>query len=187
MSKGKLFVISGASGVGKSTVLGKVMAARDDLRFSVSATTRQPRPGETEAVSYYFISKEKFLEMIENGEFLEYDEHNSTYYGTPRAQLEEKLASANVVLDIEPNGAFAVRKARPDAALIFIMPPSMEELERRLRGRGDTSEYQIRQRLDRAAWEMEQRFQYDHIVVNDRADACADQILHIIAQRADEN
>lgn len=186
MSKGKLFVISGCSGVGKSTVLSGVMAARDDLRFSVSATTRAPRPGEQDGVNYYFVSHERFLAMIADGEFLEYDEHNDTYYGTPKTQLEEKLAVGNVILDIEPNGAFAVRRARPDATLIFIMPPSVQELELRLRSRGDTSEEQIEKRLKRAGWEMEQRTQYDYIVVNNRVQDCIDQILHIIAASADE-
>ena len=124
MNNGKLFVISGASGVGKSTVLASVMAQRKDLTFSVSATTRDPRPGETEGISYYYVSKEKFLDMIENNEFLEYDAHMGNFYGTPKAQLEEKLRRGNVLLDIEPNGAFIVRKARPDAVLIFIAPPS---------------------------------------------------------------
>ena len=185
MSKGKLFVISGASGVGKSTVLSKVMAARDDLLFSVSATTRAPRPGETEAVSYYFVSKAQFQDMIAQGEFLEYDAHMDNYYGTPRGQLEEKLTRGNVVLDIEPNGAFAVRNARPDAVLIFIAPPSVEELERRLRTRGDTSEEQMKLRLDRVAWEMEQGKQYNYFVINDRVDTCVDEILRIIAHEAD--
>lgn len=181
MSKGKLYVISGASGVGKSTVLKKVMEVKKDLRFSVSATTRQPRPGEVDGVNYYFIDREEFERMIKAGEFLEYDEHNSTLYGTPRGQLEEKLELGDVILDVEPNGAFAVRAKRPDATLIFIMPPSREELEHRLRGRGDTSEEQVEQRLARANWEMDQRFKYDYVVVNDQVDACADQILHIFA------
>ena len=185
MSKGKLFVISGASGVGKSTVLKQVMDKRDDLYFSVSATTRAPRPSETEGVSYYFVSKEKFQSMIENNEFLEYDAHMSNYYGTPTAQVEEKLTRGHVILDIEPVGAFNVRKARPDAVLIFIAPPSMEELERRLRGRGDTGEDQITQRTERAYWEMEQSKQYDHVVINDQVDTCADAILNIIAEMAD--
>ena len=185
MSKGKLFVISGASGVGKSTVLEKVMGARDDLKFSVSATTRPPRPGETEGVSYYFITHERFREMIDGNEFLEYDAHMENYYGTPTAQLEEKLLSGSVILDIEPNGAFNVRRKRPDATLIFIAPPSREELERRLRGRGDTSEEQIRVRQERVQWEMEQSKQYDYIVVNDQVEACADKILKIIAEKAD--
>lgn len=185
MSKGKLFVISGASGVGKSTVLAKVMAARKDLLFSVSATTREPRPGETEAVSYYFVSKQVFEDMIQKNEFLEYDAHAKNYYGTPKAQLEEKLQKANVILDVEPNGAFAVRKARPDATLIFIMPPSADVLENRLRGRGDTSEDQIQVRLERARWEMDQRHLYDYVVVNDQVEACAEKILNIIAEKAD--
>lgn len=185
MSKGKLFVISGASGVGKSTVLAKVMAQRDDLLFSVSATTREPRPGEVDAVSYYFITREAFREMIDRDEFLEYDDHMDNFYGTPKGQLEEKLTRANVVLDVEPNGAFNVRKKRPDATLIFVAPPSLEELERRLRSRGDTPEAQIRIRLQRVAWEMEQSKKYDYVVINDNADTCAKEILNIIAELAE--
>lgn len=178
--KGRLFVISGASGVGKSTVLGKVMDTCPNVRFSVSATTRKPRPGEQDGVNYYFISKEKFREMIEKDAFIEYDAHMDNYYGTPTDQLEEKLALGDVILDIEPVGAFNVRKVRPDATLIFIAPPSKEELERRLRGRGDTGEEQIRIRLERASWEMEQSGKYDYIVINDQVEACADEIVKII-------
>lgn len=185
MSKGKLFVISGASGVGKSTVLAKVIDRRKDLLFSVSATTRAPRPGEQEAVNYYFVSKEDFRQMIDRDEFVEYDAHMSNFYGTPKAQLEDKLEKANVILDIEPNGAFAVRKKRPDAVLIFIAPPSMEELERRLRSRGDTPEDQILIRLDRAKWEMAQTPHYDYVVINDQVDTCADEIVNIVAKLAD--
>ena len=181
MTKGKLFVISGASGVGKSTVLAKVMEQRKDLTFSVSATTRQPRPGEVEGVSYYFITQETFQDMIRKDAFLEYDAHMDSYYGTPKAQLEEKLERGHVLLDIEPNGAFIVQKARPDATLIFIAPPSLEELEKRLRNRGDTSEEQIIKRLDRSQWEMEQGKKYDYYVVNDQVETCAEEILKIIA------
>lgn len=119
--------------------------------------------------------------MIEKDAFLEYDAHMGNYYGTPKAQLEEKLSRGHVLLDIEPNGAFIVRKARPDATLIFIAPPSLEELEKRLRSRGDTDEDQIKLRLDRVAWEMEQGKQYDHYVVNDQVQTCAEEILKIIA------
>lgn len=184
MSKGKLFVISGASGVGKSTVLSKVMAKRGDLKFSVSATTRAPRPGEVDGESYYFVTKKRFEEMMEQDAFLETDAHMDNYYGTPAAQVEEKLQNGSVILDIEPNGAFAVQKKKSDVTLIFIAPPSMEELETRLRKRGDTSEDQIEKRLNRAVWEMEQRHAYDHVVVNDDADRCADEILNIIADKA---
>ena len=183
MNKGKLFVISGASGVGKSTVLARVMEQRKDLTFSVSATTRAPRPGETDGVSYYFVSKETFLDMIEKDAFVEYDANMDNYYGTPKDQLEEKLSRGHVLLDIEPNGAFIVKKARPDAELIFIAPPSVEELEKRLRSRGDTSEEQIAKRLDRSHWEMEQGKKYDHYVVNDQVEACAEKILNIIADK----
>ena len=182
MSKGKLVVISGASGVGKGTVLGIMMKKRSDLSFSVSATTRPPRPGEVDGVHYYFVTKERFEEMIAGGEFLEYDAHAANYYGTPRAQAEEKMEQGSVLLDIEPNGAKQVKQSAPDALLIFIMPPSVEELERRLRGRGDTPEDQIVMRMDRAGWEMEQRSWYDHVVVNDDAERCAEEILKIIAE-----
>ena len=182
MSKGKLIVISGASGVGKGTVLGMMMEKRNDLAFSVSATTRAPRPNEVDGVHYYFITKERFEEMIAQGEFLEYDAHAANYYGTPRKQAEEKMECGHVLLDIEPNGAKQVKEAAPEATLIFIMPPSVEELERRLRGRGDTSEEQIKMRMERAVWEMEQRTWYDYVVTNDDANRCAEEILNIIAE-----
>ena len=182
MKKGKLIVVSGASGVGKGTVLGIMMEKRKDLSFSVSATTRPPRPGEIDGVHYYFITREKFEAMIAAGEFLEYDAHAANYYGTPRAQAEEKQTHGPVLLDIEPKGAKQVKEKAPDAVLIFIMPPSVAELERRLRGRGDTSEEQIQMRMERATWEMEQRVWYDHVVVNDDPERCAQEILKIIAE-----
>lgn len=187
MKKGKLFIISGASGVGKSTVLKKVMDGRSDLQFSVSATTRDPRPGEEDGVSYYFVTREQFEAMIAQDAFLEYDAHNDHLYGTPEKQVEEKLEHGHVILDIEPVGAFHVLEKRPDATLIFIEAPSWEELERRLRGRGDTPEDQIAMRLERAKWELEQKSKYNYVVVNDQAQACADKILHIIAQADDMN
>lgn len=176
----RLIVVSGASGVGKGTVLKKVMERRRDLSFSVSATTRPPRPGEVDGVHYYFITKEKFEDMIRRGEFLEYDAHMANYYGTPRAQAEEKLRHGSVLLDIEPKGARQVKASAPEAVLLFIMPPSMEELEKRIRGRGDTPEDQIALRLERAKWEMEQRVWYDHVLVNDDADRCAEEMLKLI-------
>ena len=183
MAKGKLFVITRASGVGKSTVLRRVMEKRKDLRFSVSATTRAPRPGEVDGESYYFVSKQEFEDMIAKDAFLEYDAHMEHYYGTPEGQLEEKLQTGSVILDIEPNGAFQVRQKRKDAVLIFIAPPSLEMLESRLRGRGDTSEEQMKLRLQRAQWETEQGKKYDYTVINDRVETCADEILTIIANK----
>jgi guanylate kinase len=180
MSKGKLFVISGASGVGKSTVLKHLMAQHDNLLFSVSATTRAPRPGEVEGVHYYFITREKFQEMINQDAFLEYDAHAANYYGTPLDQLEEKPSRGDVILDVEPAGAKIVKQKRPEATLIFVMPPSVEELERRLRSRGDTSEDQIELRMERAKWEMAQRCWYDHVVVNDVLEDCVNEMAAII-------
>ena len=181
MSKGKIIVISGASGVGKSTVLKEVMKARQDLVFSVSATTRPARPDEVDGVNYHFISRDTFLEMIRKGEFLEYDEHHDNLYGTLYSAVKDATNKGNVVLDIEPNGAMNVRRVHPDAVLIFIMPPSWEALEARLRGRGDTPEDQIQIRMSRASWEMEQSAWYDHVVTNDDAERCADEILNIIS------
>ena len=126
MKKGKLIVISGASGVGKGTVLGKMMEKRKDLTFSVSATTRPPRPNEVDGVHYYFVTRERFEDMIAQGDFLEYDGHNKHYYGTPRGQAEEKMAHGHVLLDIEPKGARQVKDASADALFIFIMPPSIQ-------------------------------------------------------------
>ena len=185
MSKGKMFVISGASGVGKSTVLNQVRDGRDDLIFSVSATTRAPRPGEVDGVHYYFVTRERFEELIRENAFLEYDAHAGNYYGTPRAQAEKKMEQGLLLPDIEPMGAKQVKQSAPAAVLIFIMPPSREELERRLRRRGDTSEEQNKLRQERASREMEQRRWCDYTVVYDFAKRCAEEILTIIANLAD--
>lgn len=185
MSKGRLIVISGASGVGKSSVLEAVLASRKDLQFSVSATTRSPREGEQEGVDYFYVTRQRFEQMIAGGEFFEYDEHNGHLYGTLKSQIDEKLERGHVVLDIEPNGAFAMRKIWPSAILIFLVPPDMAELERRLRNRKNTPAEEIPLRLERARWEMTQKDQYDYVVLNDSVARCADEILHIIAEKAD--
>ena len=173
----KIFVFSGASGVGKSSALKRVMEAREDLRFSVSATTREPRPGEVDGVDYFFVTRDRFEEMIENRELLEYDEHHMNLYGTPKAQIQ---GESHVILDIEPNGAFQVKRNCPEAVLIFVTPPSLEELERRLRGRGDTDEEQIQVRMTRAKWEIAQSDHYDYVVLNDNLDRCVGELLDII-------
>ena len=185
MSKGKIIVISGASGVGKSTILTEVMKRRQDLVFSVSATTRPMRPGEVDGVNYHFISRESFLDMVRKGEFLEYDEHHDNLYGTLYSAVKDATEKGHVVLDIEPNGAMNVRRKYPDAILIFIMPPSWEALESRLRGRGDTPEEQVQTRLTRARWEIDQADKYDYQVVNDQVETCVAEVLKIIADKAD--
>ena len=185
MSNGKIIVISGASGVGKSTILTEVMKARQDLVFSVSATTRPMRPGEADGVNYHFISRESFLDMVRKGEFLEYDEHHDNLYGTLYSAVKDATEKGHVVLDIEPNGAMNVRRKYPDAILIFIMPPSWEALEARLRGRGDTPEEQVQTRLIRARWEIDQAPKYDYQVINDDVATCVEEVLKIIADKAD--
>jgi len=187
MSKGNLFVISGASGVGKTSVLKQVMKVRDDLQFSVSATSRPPRPGEVDGVNYYFISRDEFQAMIDRNEFVEYDYHMENYYGTLKSEVLKKTENGNMILDVEPNGALAIREIYPDATLIFVAPPSVDTLEQRIRGRGDTGDDQIKVRLERAAWECAQGEKYDYIVINDVLDDCVEQVLQIISNKLDKN
>ena len=185
MTKGNLFVISGSSGVGKTTVLKRVLAVHKDLQFSVSATSRPARPGELDGVNYYFVSRDEFKAMIDRNEFVEYNYHMDNYYGTLKSEVLKKTANGNMILDVEPNGAMAIREIYPEATLIFVAPPSMEALEQRIRGRGDTAEDQIKVRLERAAWEYAQRDKYDYIVINDVLDDCVEQVLQIISNKLD--
>ena len=187
MSKGNLFVISGASGVGKTSVLKQVMKVRDDLQFSVSATSRPPRPGEVDGVNYYFISRDEFQAMIDRNVFVEYGYHMENYYGTLKSEVLKKTENGNMILDVEPNGALAIRELYPDATLIFVAPPSVDTLEQRIRGRGDTGDDQIKVRLERAAWECAQGEKYDYIVINDVLDDCVAQVLQIISNKLDKN
>ena len=185
MSKGHLFVISGSSGVGKSSVLKEVMARRQDLHFSVSATSRPPRPGEENGVQYYFVSPEAFCQMIEQGAFVEYDYHMNNYYGTLKSEILNKTKDRNLVLDVEPMGALRVREIYPEATLIYIAPPSLDILEERIRKRNDTPEEQIKVRRERAAWEHAQQDKYDYVVINDKFDDCVAEMLLIISNVLD--
>jgi len=179
--KGRLIIISAPSGAGKGTVIGRLMELRPDLVFSVSATTRAPRAGEQDGVSYYFVTRERFLEMISLGEFLEYAEYVGEFYGTPKKPIYECVdAGKYVLLDIEVQGARQVKELVPDALTVFIIPPDMEELEKRLRGRGTDSEEKLAARLERARVELEEKSHYDHIVVNDIITRAAEEILLII-------
>ena len=163
---GKTFIISGPSGVGKSTVLSALFRGRDDLYFSVSATTRQPRIGERDGVDYHFISPDVFNDWIENGEFLEYAEYVSNFYGTPKRYVDEAMSEGkDVILDIEIQGAQQVHAQRPDVVRIFIAPPSWEELERRLL---------------RAKVEVQTAGNYDYFVVNDTVEKAVEELRAIM-------
>ena len=186
MSKGHLFVISGSSGVGKGTVMKHVMERMPELQFSVSATSRPPRPGETNGVEYFFVSQDAFRQMIEQGAFVEYDYHMGNYYGTLKSEIFNKTKNGNMLFDIEPVGALRVREIFPEATLIYIAPPSLEALEQRLRGRNDTSEEQMKLRRERAIWESAQMEKYDHVVINDVLEDCVQQVLHIIRETTEE-
>lgn len=182
MSFGHLFVISGASGVGKSSILRKVMEQMPDLQFSVSATSRAPREGETNGVQYFFVTEDAFRQMIAQGAFVEYDYHMNNYYGTLKSEVLNKTKLGNMILDVEPVGAMRVKEIYPEATLIYVAPPCWEILEQRLRTRNDTPEEQIKIRQQRAAWEESQKDKYDYIVINDVLDEAVENVLGIIRQ-----
>ena len=181
VEQGALVVVSAPSGTGKSTVLRRLMEFRKNLAFSVSATTRPPREGEKEGVDYFFLSREEFDRMVREDAFLEYAEYAGNLYGTPKAAVEARLEQGcDVYLDIEVRGAMQVRSRRPDALMIFLMPPSMEELERRLVTRGKDLPEVIRQRLREAEREIAARDRFDHVVVNDSVETAAREISGLI-------
>ncbi len=181
---GRLFIISAPSGTGKSTVIQKLMETRPNLYFSVSATTRPPRPGEKDGLSYRFINHEQFEELIRSDELLEHAEYVGNYYGTPKAPVLEHIGSGNdIILDIDVQGCKQVKKAMPEAVTIFIVPPSLEELERRLRSRGTDSEEKMQKRLERAITELGEKDTYDYVVVNDSVEKAAQEILEIMARQ----
>ena len=180
-NKGTLLVLSGPSGVGKSTVLRKLMDGREDMCFSVSATTRSPRPGEEDGVDYFFVSRERFQRMIEEEALLEHAEFVGNCYGTPKSQVLERLEQGiTVVLDIEVQGAAQVKARMPDALTVFLAPPSLEELERRLRGRGTETEEKILSRLETARKELLLAPRYDFTVINDDPDRAAGELAEIL-------
>jgi len=180
-NRGKLFVISGPSGAGKSTVVFSAIEGRTDVCFSTSVTTRKPRPGETDGKEYFFVDLDRFKEMVENDELLEHAEYVANSYGTPRAYVEQKLAEGiNVILDIEVQGARQVNEKMPDAVKIFIIPPSIDELEKRLVGRGSDTPRAIEARLIRARQEYAEADFYDYIIINDDVRKAAAEFSAII-------
>ena len=193
MSKGVLTVVSGFSGAGKGTVMKRLIQKYDDYALSISVTTRNPREGERDGIEYFFKTIEEVESMIENDEFLEYARYVDNYYGTPRFYVEEMLAKGkNVILEIEIQGAMQIKAKNPEAVLVFVTPPSFEELRNRLVGRGTETADVIESRLRRASEEAEGMLSYDYILVNDQVEDCVDRLHQIIlserakAQRNEE-
>ena len=193
MSKGVLTVVSGFSGAGKGTVMKRLIQKYDDYALSISVTTRKPREGERDGIEYFFKTKEEVETMIKNDEFLEYARYVDNYYGTPRFYVEEMLAKGkNVILEIEIQGAMQIKAKNSEAVLVFVTPPSFEELRKRLVGRGTETADVIESRLRRASEEAEGMSSYDYILVNDQVEDCVDRLHQIIlserakAQRNEE-
>lgn len=181
---GKIYVVAGPSGVGKGTVIKRLFELDKNLSLSISATTRQPREGEVDGVNYYFITYDRFQEIIENGGFLEHAEYVGNFYGTPKQPVIDKAEEGfDVILEIEVQGAMQVLENMPGAKGIFILPPSFEELEKRLRGRGTETDESVMRRLETAANELGCINMFDYYVVNDTVEGAANRILEIIESR----
>lgn len=179
--KGLLVVISGPSGVGKGTVLRSYLAQNDNVKVSISATTRAPRPGEEDGVHYFFMTEGQFNTLAENGGMLEHASYSGNRYGTPRAMVEQELVAGNdVVLEIEVQGAMQVKRSCPDALMLFILPPSIAELTKRLIDRRTESEEAISRRLEAANYELAQAYDYDYAVINDNVDDAVSKIGAIL-------
>jgi guanylate kinase len=189
MSKGLLIVLSGPSGVGKGTILKEVMKDESlKLAFSISMTTRQKREGEVDGVNYFYVSRDEFEQAVKDGKMLEYAEFVGNYYGTPLEYVEKlRNEGTNVILEIEVQGCLQVQEKEPDALTIFIVPPSMEELENRIRGRKTEAEEIIQQRLAKAESEMEMLNKYKYVVCNDDVQLAADIISVIIRRHMEKN
>ena len=179
--KGILFILSGPSGVGKGTVRKKLFKQATNLKYSISITTREKRPGERDGIDYFFKTKEEFQKLIEQDQLLEYAKYVNNYYGTPRNYVEEELANGNdVFLEIEVQGALQVKKNFPKGVFIFLFPPSLEELKNRIISRGTESSELVKNRLKEAKKEIDLMSEYDYVVVNDRVDLAVRKIQAII-------
>lgn len=182
--RGMLVVISGFSGSGKGTLMKKLLENYDNYSLSISATTRQPRPGEVDGKDYFFKSREEFFDMIKKDELLEYAKYVDNFYGTPKAYVESEMANGkDVILEIEMQGALKIKAKHPKSLLVFVTPPTVAELERRLRSRGTETEEVIKKRLTRAAEEAEGIEAYDYIVINDDLDKTVRHLHYLIQEQ----
>ena len=180
--EGLLVVVSGPSGTGKGTVLSCIRQKENRIKFSVSATTREPRSGEVDGVNYFFKTTEEFEAMIENGELIEWVKYCDNYYGTPKKYVEDTIKSGyDCLLEIEVEGALNIKKIYPDCVSIFILPPSFEELRRRIESRGTEKPEVIEKRMEKALKEMNYVDRYDYVVVNDDIEKAVDSIRYILA------
>ena len=180
MEKHRLVVVSGPSGVGKGTLVKTLVKRRADVVESVSCTTRAPRDGEVHGREYYFLSKEDFLRRVQENDFLEYDEHFGNYYGTPKSFVRDTLKDKSVIMEIDVVGALNAKKTFPETVLVMVVPPSAEELKRRLSGRGSETETQIENRLARMEYELSHVDEYDYVIVNDDLEKAITALENII-------
>ena len=186
MRRGNLFIVSGPSGAGKGTLVKEMLGRVPDVWVSISVTTRRPRPGEEDGREYFFLTDEEFDALLASGGLLEWAEVHGNRYGTPRAEVERRVAQGKqVILEIDPQGAMQVKDLEPDSVLVFVTAPSMEELRRRLEARGSESEEQVRLRLTNAELELLFAEEYGHVVINDDVARAADELAAIIDSCAD--
>ena len=179
--KGKLFVVSGPSGVGKNTILNRVVAGRENVQYSISATSRAKRPGEIDGKSYFFVTREQFEAMLQQGELLEYAEYVGNYYGTPLKPIEQATqAGIDVVMDLDVVGALKIRKRVENAVLVFVAAPSFDVIRQRLIHLGDVAPDVMESRLERARWECEQAGEYDYIIINDSVERATQELMAIM-------
>ena len=182
--KGKLFIISGSSGVGKGTLIKKFLEKNPDIHLSISYTTRAPRPGEIDGVNYFFTTKEEFEKAVKNNEFLEWANFSGNYYGTSAKYVEKTLNNGNsVLLEIDTQGALQLMKKYPEAEYIFILPPSLKDLENRLRGRGTETEEAIQKRLSAVKKELENSHMFTHTVVNDNIETALAELQKLFDRK----